>query len=107
MLADEATHWRFEVRECVAVGGDTAAFGVMAGRLPDGVRTAKVHLAGAITGLSEPTLVHPPVEGSPEACLRVTGCPPPELPPGAVLLAAECGISACTDRALIGPRQAI
>ncbi|MFL1898004.1 hypothetical protein ACJWDR_02800 [Streptomyces tauricus] len=91
LLADAATHWRFEVRECAAVGGDAAAFGVMAGRLPDGVQTAEIHLAGAITGLSELTLAYPPVENSPEACLRVIGCRPAQLPPGAVLLSAECG----------------
>ncbi|WP_308293627.1 hypothetical protein [Streptomyces sp. RM72] len=91
LLADAAAHWRFEIHECVAVGSGTAAFGILAGRLPDGVRAAEMHLAGALTVLSELTLEYPPVEGSREACLRVTARHPGELPPGAVLFPAECG----------------
>ncbi|MFE2867121.1 hypothetical protein [Embleya sp. NPDC059259] len=89
--ADAGTHWRFEIRECVADGGDTAAFGILAGCLPGGVHAAEMHLAGAITVLSELTLEYPPEEGSHEACLRVIARDPGELPPGALLFPAECG----------------
>ncbi|MGW1542142.1 hypothetical protein ACWCPM_18220 [Streptomyces sp. NPDC002309] len=93
LLSDAAAHWRFEVRECVADGGDTAAFGLLAGRLPDGVHMAEMHLSGATTVLSGLTLEYPPVDGSLEACLRLTDRAPGELPPGAVLFPAECGNS--------------
>ncbi|WP_418960505.1 hypothetical protein [Streptomyces tritici] len=89
--ADSAAHGRFEVRECVADGGDMAAFGILAGCLPDGVHAAEMHLAGAITVLSELALEYPPAEGSLEACLRVFARHPGELPPDAVLFPAECG----------------
>ncbi|MFI2424501.1 hypothetical protein ACH5A7_10430 [Streptomyces sp. NPDC018955] len=91
LLADAAAHWRFEIRECVADGSDTAAFGILAGRLPDGAHAAEMHLAGTITVLSELTLAYPPEEGSREACLRVIARDPGELPPGALLFPAECG----------------
>lgn len=94
LLADAAEHWHFEVRECVADSGDTVAFGILAGCLPDGVQAAETHLAGAVTALSELSLeypAHPSAEGSFEACLRVFGRHPGELPPGAVLFPAECG----------------
>ncbi|MGW0845702.1 hypothetical protein ACWD26_37330 [Streptomyces sp. NPDC002787] len=91
LLADAAPHWRFEIRECVADCGGTAAFGILAGCLPDGVHAAEMHLAGTITVLSELTLEYPPAEGSAEACLRVNALHPGELPPGATLFPAECG----------------
>jgi hypothetical protein len=91
LLADVAQHWRFEIRECVADGSDTAAFGVLAGCLPDGAHAAEMHLADAITVLSEIVLEYPPAEGSLEACLRVIARHPGELPPGAMLFPAECG----------------
>ncbi|WP_372346022.1 hypothetical protein [Streptomyces sp. KL116D] len=103
LLADADTHWRFEVRECVADSGDAVAFGILAGRLPDGVHEAETHRAGVIAGLSEVTVEYPLAAGSPEseseaeveseaeACLRVTGRQPAELPPGTVLLPADCG----------------
>lgn len=91
LLADAAAHWRFEIRECVVDGGDTAAFGILAGRLPDGVHAAEMHLTGAITVLNELTLEYPPTAGSSEARLRVIARHPCELPPGAVLFPAECG----------------
>ncbi|MFR9793860.1 hypothetical protein ACL07V_35300 [Streptomyces sp. MB22_4] len=91
LLADAAAHWRFEIRECVADGSGTAAFGILAGCLPDGVQSAEMQVAGAITVLSELTLEYPPAEGSLEACLRVIARHPRELPPGAVLFPAECG----------------
>ncbi|MFF5960859.1 hypothetical protein [Streptomyces luteogriseus] len=91
LLADAAAHWRFEIRECVADSGDTAAFGILAGCFPDGVHAAEMHFAGAITVLSELTLEYPSVEGCLEACLRVFARDPGELPPGAVLFPAECG----------------
>ncbi|MFI8193253.1 hypothetical protein ACIF8T_31510 [Streptomyces sp. NPDC085946] len=91
LLAEAAAHWRFEIRECVADGGDTAAFGLLAGCLPEGVHAAEMHLAGDLTVLSALSLEYPPAEGSPEACLRVFARRPGELPPGAVLFPAECG----------------
>ncbi|MFV5996618.1 hypothetical protein ACNPQM_30525 [Streptomyces sp. NPDC056231] len=91
LLADATVHWRFEIRECVADSSDTAAFGTLAGCLPDGVHAAEMHLADAMTVLSELTLEYPPAEGSLEACLRVIARHPGELPPGAVLFPAECG----------------
>ncbi|MFI6982960.1 hypothetical protein ACIBSV_30740 [Embleya sp. NPDC050154] len=91
LLADAAVHWRFEIRECVADGSDTSAFGILAGCLPDGAHAAEMHLAGAVTVLNELTLEYPPAEGSPEACLRVISRHPGELPPGAVLFPAKCG----------------
>lgn len=91
LLADAAEHWRFEIRECVADGDDTAAFGVLAGRLPGGVvHAAELHVAGSITAVDEVALEYPPAEGSLEACLRVIGRRPHELPPGATLFPAEC-----------------
>ncbi|MFF6803827.1 hypothetical protein [Streptomyces sp. NPDC012616] len=91
LLADAAAHWRFDIRECVADSGDTAAFGLLADCLPDGMHAAEMHLAGVITVLSELTLEYPPAKGSLEACLRVSARHPGELPPGAVLFPAECG----------------
>ncbi|MEU3838773.1 hypothetical protein AB0E88_01845 [Streptomyces sp. NPDC028635] len=91
LLTDAAAHWRFEIRECVADGSDTLAFGVLAGCLPDGVHTADIQLAGAPTVMSECTLEYPPEEGSGEACLRVFARGPGELPPGVVMFPAECG----------------
>ncbi|MFF8726857.1 hypothetical protein ACF073_10230 [Streptomyces sp. NPDC015171] len=90
LLADAAEHWRFEIRECVADGGGTAAFGLLAGRFPDGVHAAELHLGGAIEVLEQVALVYPVVDGSAEACLRVTGRGPAELPPGTFLSPAEC-----------------
>ncbi|MGI5401353.1 hypothetical protein ACQEVG_18280 [Streptomyces sp. CA-135486] len=73
LLADAAAHWRFEIRECVADSGDTAAFGILAGCLPDGVHAVEMHLAGAITVLSELTLGYRPRKAlSKHAC----GCSP-------------------------------
>ncbi|WPW30463.1 hypothetical protein P6B95_25895 [Streptomyces atratus] len=91
LLADAAAHWCFEIHECVADRGDTVAFGVLEGCLPDGLHAAEMHLAGVITVLSGLTLEYPPAEGSLEACLRVIARDPGELPPGAVLFPAECG----------------
>ncbi|MFE4832451.1 hypothetical protein [Streptomyces sp. NPDC056672] len=91
LLADAAGHWRFEIRECVADGGGTAAFGTLAGHFPDGVHAAELHIPGEITVLVEVALEYPPAKGSTEACLRVAGRYPGELPPGAVLFPAECG----------------
>ncbi|MFE0256336.1 hypothetical protein [Streptomyces sp. NPDC059010] len=91
LLADAAEHWRFEIRECVPDGNDTAAFGALAGCFPGGVHAVELHLGGEITVLDEVALEYPPVDGSLEACLRVTGRRPGELPPGAVLFPAECG----------------
>lgn len=91
LRAVAAEHWCFEIRECVADSGGTAACGILVGCLPDGVHAAEMHHAGAITVLSELTLEYPPAEDSPEACLRVFARHPGELPPGAVLFPAECG----------------
>ncbi|MER8073497.1 hypothetical protein ABTZ59_35235 [Streptomyces sp. NPDC094034] len=91
LLGVAAEHWRFEIRECVTDSGGTAAFGMLAGRLPDGVHAAEMHLAGAVTVLSRLTLEYSPAENSLEACLRVFGRHPGELPPGAMLFPAECG----------------
>ncbi|MET9869893.1 hypothetical protein ABZZ16_27745 [Streptomyces sp. NPDC006386] len=91
LLADAAVHWRFEIRECVTDGSDTAAFGILAGCLSGGVHAAEMHVAGAITVLNELTLEYPPTEGSLEACLRVIARHPGELPPRAMLFPAECG----------------
>lgn len=91
LLASAAAHWRFEIRDCVADGSDTAAFGILAGCLADGVHAAEMHLAGAMTMLSELPLEYPPAEDSREACLRVFARHPRELPPGALLFPAECG----------------
>lgn len=91
LLADAAEHWRFDIRQCVADGNDTAAFGALVGRFPDGVHAVELRLAGEIAVLDEVALEYPPVDGSLEACLRVTGRRPGELPSGAVLFAAECG----------------
>ncbi|WP_129838702.1 hypothetical protein [Streptomyces sp. RFCAC02] len=91
LLAEAAAHWRFEVVECVAEGGDTAAFGTLAGRLPEGVQAAEMLFAGTATPLGGVFLDYPPVQGSPDACLRVTGRHPGELPRGALLLPTECG----------------
>ncbi|MEU9234540.1 hypothetical protein [Streptomyces subrutilus] len=91
LLADAAEHWRFEIQECVADGNDTAAFGLLVGCFPGGVHAVELHLDGEIAALDEVALEYPPVDGSLEACLRVTGRHPGELPPGAVLFPAECG----------------
>ncbi|MGW5475524.1 hypothetical protein [Streptomyces sp. NPDC004008] len=91
LLADAAEHWRFEIRECVADGDDTTAFGALAGCFPGGVHAVELHLAGETTVLDEVALEYALVEGSLEACLRVTGRRPGELPPGAVLFPAGCG----------------
>ncbi|MFD7768127.1 hypothetical protein [Streptomyces sp. NPDC059787] len=91
LLADAAEHWRFEIRECVADGNDTAAFGALVGCFPGGVHAVELHLVGEIAVLDEVALEYPPVEGTVEACLRVMGRRPGELPPGAVLFPAECG----------------
>ncbi|WP_246204773.1 hypothetical protein [Streptomyces tailanensis] len=91
LLADAAEHWRFGIRECVADGTDTAAFGALVGCFPDGVHAAELHLVGEIAVLDEVALEYPPVEGSVEACLRVRGRRPGELSPGTVLFPAACG----------------
>lgn len=91
LLADAAEHWRFEIGECVADGNDTAVLGTLAGCFPDGVQAAELHLAGEFTVLDGVALEYPPAEGSREACLRVMGRPPGELPSGAILFPAECG----------------
>ncbi|MGW1227625.1 hypothetical protein [Streptomyces sp. NPDC002530] len=91
LLADAAEHWRFEIRECVGDGDDTAAFGVLAGTFPGGVQAGELHLGGEIAVVDDVALEYPPVKGTDEACLRVTGRRPDDLPPGAVLLPAECG----------------
>ncbi|WP_406300412.1 hypothetical protein OG948_34120 (plasmid) [Embleya sp. NBC_00888] len=74
-------HWRFDVGECVADGGDTAAFGTLSGRLGDGVHAAEMHAADFVTVPVEVTLEYPPAQGCPEACLRVIARQPGELPP--------------------------
>ncbi|MFD7438191.1 hypothetical protein [Streptomyces sp. NPDC059861] len=91
LLADAAAHWRFEIRECVPEGDDTAAFGILSGHFPDDVHAAEMHHGGVITSLSEVTHEYRPAKGSLEACLRVIARHPRELPPGAVLFPAECG----------------
>jgi hypothetical protein len=91
LLADAAEHWRFDIRECVADGNDTAAFGALVGLFPGGVEAVELHIGGEITVLDEVAREYPPVDGSLEACLRVTGRRPGELPPGAVLFPARCG----------------
>ncbi|WP_411071480.1 hypothetical protein [Streptomyces sp. cmx-4-25] len=91
LLADAAAHRRFEVHECVADGDGTAAFGVLAGRFPEGVHAAEMHHGGDVTALDGLTLAYPPEDDSPEACLRVHARHPDELPPGAVLFPAQCG----------------
>ncbi|MFI6371150.1 hypothetical protein [Streptomyces sp. NPDC050546] len=91
LLADAAEHWRFEVRECVDDGDDTAVFGALAGCFPDGPQAAELHLACEFTVLDGVALEYPPTDGSGEACLRVPGRPPGGLPSGATLLPAECG----------------
>ncbi|MFC7986612.1 hypothetical protein [Streptomyces sp. NPDC057336] len=91
LLAGAAEHWRFEIRECVADSNDTAAFGALAGRFPSGVHAAELHVGGEIAVLDEVAIEYPPVDGSVEACVRVMGWHPAELPPGAVLFPAECG----------------
>ncbi|MET8772197.1 hypothetical protein [Streptomyces sp. NPDC004658] len=91
LLAEAAEHWRFEIRECVADGGDTAAFGALAGRFPTGAHAGELHVDGEIAALDAVALEYPPVPGSFEACLRVRGRRPVELPPGAVLFPAACG----------------
>ncbi|MFF6831678.1 hypothetical protein ACFY84_07365 [Streptomyces sp. NPDC012438] len=91
LLADAAAHWRFEIRECVADGGGTAAFGLLTGRFPDGVHAARMHLGGTVIPLNGLTLDHPPEGDSPEAFLRLLAHPPAALPPGTLLLPAECG----------------
>ncbi|MFJ9821925.1 hypothetical protein ACIRU3_43175 [Streptomyces sp. NPDC101151] len=91
LLADAGEHWRFEIHERVADGNGTAAFGTLAGSFPDGLHAAELHLPGEITVLDEVALEYPPAQGSFEACLRVIGRHPRELPPGAVLFPAACG----------------
>lgn len=92
LLADAAEHWRFEVRESVVDGDDTAAFGILAGRIAGGVaRGAELHVADAVVTVDEVVLEYPPVEGSPEACLRLVGRRPYRLPQGATLLPGACG----------------
>ncbi|MFC7818945.1 hypothetical protein ACFUTR_30455 [Streptomyces sp. NPDC057367] len=91
LLADAAEHWRFEIRECVADSNDTAAFGALAGCFPSGMHAAELHVGSQIAVLDEVALEYPPVNGSVEACLRVTGWHPADLPPSAVLFPAECG----------------
>ncbi|MFJ3500735.1 hypothetical protein [Streptomyces sp. NPDC090135] len=91
LLADAAAHWRFEIRECAADGDDTAAFGTLTGRFPEGARSAELHHGGNATALNGLTLEYPPEDDSPEACLRIPDRHPDELPPGAVLLPAGCG----------------
>ncbi|MGW8884592.1 hypothetical protein [Streptomyces sp. NPDC055749] len=92
LLADAAEHWRFEIRECVADGDSTAAFGILAGHLPGGVvHAAELHVAGSVIGLEEVAIEYPSAAGSSEACLRVIGRRAYELPQGATLFPAECG----------------
>ncbi|ELP61862.1 hypothetical protein ACKI1I_21350 [Streptomyces turgidiscabies] len=91
LLAEAAAHWRFEIRECVADGSDTAAFGNLAGCLSDGVHAAEMHLGGVVTVLNELTLEYPPAEGALAACVRVIARHPGELLLGATLIPAECG----------------
>ena len=91
LLADAAEHWRFEIQECVAEGDDTAAFGVLSGSFAEGAHPAELHRRGEPTGPAEVALIYPPTAGSPEACLRLKGRHPGELPPGTFLLPARCG----------------
>ncbi|MER5961368.1 hypothetical protein [Streptomyces sp. NPDC002057] len=91
LLADAAEHWRFDIQECVADEEGTAAFGTLAGRFPDGVHAGELHSGGEIVVLDEVALEYAPVDGSPEACLRVRGSRRKELPACAVLLPAQCG----------------
>ncbi|MFF3510392.1 hypothetical protein [Streptomyces sp. NPDC002573] len=97
LLADAAEHWRFEIRECVADGDDTAAFGALAGSFPGGVHTTELHLAGDIAVLDEVALEYPPVEGSLEACLRVMGRRPANCRP-APPCSQRNAVNACTDQ---------
>ncbi|TXS18273.1 MULTISPECIES: hypothetical protein [Streptomyces] len=92
LLADAAEHWRFDVRESVADGDDTAAFGSLAGRFPDDVGAVELNVAGEFTVLDRVGLEYAPQEGSAEACLRVGGLLPGDLPPGAILYPAGCGL---------------
>ncbi|MER7909842.1 hypothetical protein [Streptomyces sp. NPDC096068] len=91
LLADAAAHWRFEIHECAADGPATVAFGTLTGRFPEGARSAELHHGGDVTALNGLTLEYPPEADSPGACLRIPARRPSELPPGAVLLPAECG----------------
>ncbi|MFF0076992.1 hypothetical protein [Streptomyces sp. NPDC005494] len=90
LLADASAHWRFEIFECIADGGDAAAFGILGGALPDGVHAAEMHHAGTITVLNEISVEYSDA-GSRESCLRVFARHPGELPPHAVLFPAGCG----------------
>ncbi|MFJ8295337.1 hypothetical protein ACIQ9R_05650 [Streptomyces sp. NPDC094447] len=91
LIDSAAEHWLFEIAECAADSQDTAAFGTLAGRLPSGKHAAELHAGGTVSLLEEVVLEYPPVDGSADACLRLRGRHPAELPPGAVLLPAECG----------------
>lgn len=93
LRADAAEHWRFDVHEIIAGSdGDGAlAFGALAGRFPDdGPQAAELHLCGRVTPLEQVALHYPPEDGSPDACLHITGVRPRELAPPAVLFPARC-----------------
>ncbi|WP_237551302.1 MULTISPECIES: hypothetical protein [unclassified Streptomyces] len=91
LLDDAAEHWRFEIRECVADGRDTAAFGILESCFPDGVQAVERNVDGELVVLDEVALEYPPTDGVLDACLRVRGRPPRDVPSGAVLYSAECG----------------
>ncbi|MFC9943832.1 hypothetical protein [Streptomyces pratensis] len=92
LLADAAEHWRFEIREGVPDDDGTSVFGVLSGRLPgDAVHAAELHACGVGAELVEVAVEYPPAGVCSEACLRVDGRRPHELPVGAVVLPAKCG----------------
>ncbi|MFC8623644.1 hypothetical protein [Streptomyces anulatus] len=92
LLADAAEHWRFDVQEAVVEGEGVAAFGILAGRFPDGTPAAELHRAGRVAPLERVVLHYPPeVYGGSDACLSVDGVRPDELAPPAVLFPARCG----------------
>lgn len=91
LLAEAAEHWRFDVQESEADGDDAVVLGTLAGRFPaEGPQTVELHLAGRVTPLEQVALHYRPEDGSPDACLHVTGVRPSELAPPAVLLPARC-----------------
>ncbi|MDQ0984442.1 hypothetical protein QFZ71_001725 [Streptomyces sp. V2I9] len=91
LLADAARHWRFDVHEVAADAGGATVFGELAGRFPDGTRTAEAHRLGRAAPLpAQVALLYPLVADSPDACLRIDGAHPDELAPPTVLFPARC-----------------
>ncbi|MFD6951817.1 hypothetical protein A6A08_20150 [Nocardiopsis sp. TSRI0078] len=88
LLAEADAHWRFEVAECFADGGDGVALGALEGRLPSGGPAARLRRAGPSAPLHEVVPEYPPVDG--QACLRAVDVHAEGLAPGTVLFPAEC-----------------